>query len=143
MKKASQKERNRALVISLVILFFFSGIFLLESVMHYNVGRLFDPCGFKQRYHLPCITCGFTTAVRAFARGSIIEAFIIQPAAALISCFMVIYSGVCFFIALTGNVPDFAVRYRALKRIYIISAWTVILLSAWAVTMIRALAARG
>ena len=143
MKKASIKERRTALIVCVIIVCFFSIVFILESVLHFDIGSLFDPCGFKQQYHLPCITCGFTTSLRAFARGDIIESFKIQPAAALLNCIMVIYAATCLFVVITGKIPDFAVRIRQLRRMHLIIALVVILLMAWAVTLTRALVERG
>lgn len=143
MEKASGKERKIALVVCLSVLGILGGVFVLESVAQFDIGRLFDPCGFKQRYRLPCITCGWTTATRAFARGELVNAFYIQPAAALVNCLMLVSAVVSFVIAVTGKIPLFVVRLRReLKYSHLLIVLVVVLLSGWAVTFTRAVGAR-
>ncbi len=143
MEKASEKERKTALIVCVIVIGVLGVVFLLESVAHFDIGRLFDPCGFKQRYRLPCITCGWTTATRAFARGEFGEAFRIQPAAALVNCLMAMSAVVCFVIVISGRIPRWVVRlYRELKLSYLLMAFATILLSGWAVTFFRAFSAR-
>ena len=67
-----------------------------------DIGRLFGPCGFKQRYSLPCPTCGMTTCALVFARGRIVEAFYIQPAGALLLCLMVVSAFLALHTAVFG-----------------------------------------
>jgi hypothetical protein len=104
--------------------------------------RWLDPCGFKQRFALPCPTCGMTTSALAFARGRIFESFYIQPAAALACCIMVIAA----FLALLTAV--FGIYFRSLdslfcevKTRYVILVLIVVIAAGWAVTLARALMA--
>ena len=141
--RASSRQRIIAAILFLVVVAFF-GFFALAG--HYNIdmGRLFDYCGFKQRYGLPCPTCGMTTATLAFAQGKIFEAFYIQPACALLCCVLVTTVILAFVTAVFG------VNFRFLKRLsrevkvrYIILALIVIIAASWAVTLARALAAKN
>jgi len=42
-------------------------------------------CGFHERTGYPCPTCGMTTAFAYAARGRLVEAFVVQPAGALLA----------------------------------------------------------
>jgi len=108
-----------------------------------NTDRWFSPCGFKQRYGLPCPSCGMTTAMIAFARGEVLNAFYIQPAAAVICFAAVVALMFAFVMAVLGT--DFGlIGYLSeqLKTRHIIFAVVVIVCGAWAVTLARALAGR-
>jgi hypothetical protein len=107
-----------------------------------NMDRLIGPCGFKQRYGLPCPSCGMTTAVIAFARGRVLNAFYIQPAAAFMCSVAVVVVMFAFVMAVSGT--DFGLIGRLseqLKARHIIFAVMVIVCCGWAVTLARALAA--
>jgi len=109
-----------------------------------NMDRLIGPCGFKQRYGLPCPSCGMTTAIIAFAKGDVPSAFYIQPAAAVFCSAVVLAVMFAFVMAVLGT--DFGlIGYlgEQLKVKNIIFAAIVIVCSAWAVTMARALAGRA
>ncbi len=128
------------IVFSAVVGFF--GIFALAG--HYNIdmGRWLGYCGFKQRYGLPCPTCGMTTATLAFAQGKIFEAFFIQPAGALLCCVLVVIALLALVIAVFGVYFRFLERFfREVKVKYIILALIVIIAAGWAVTLARALGA--
>lgn len=102
------------------------------------------PCGFKQRYGLPCPGCGMTTAAVAFAQGKILEAFYIQPAAAVIVCGVVIAAVFALFMAITGRYFVFFERFLAdVKLKYVILALVIVFACGWAVTLARALAAKN
>ena len=128
------------IVFSAVVGFF--GIFALAG--HYNIdmGRWLGYCGFKQRYGLPCPTCGMTTATLAFAQGKIFEAFYVQPAGALLCSVLVVIALLALVIAVFGVYFRFLERFfREVKLKYIILAIIVIIAAGWAVTLSRALAA--
>lgn len=118
------------------------GLFALAG--HYKIALWPFPCGFKQRYNLPCPTCGVTTSVIAFAQGKILESFYIQPAAALLCCVLAVSAFLAFFIAVFGVYFDFLNRFFSKVKIkYTILALIVIIAAGWAVTLARALAANN
>ena len=129
-----------AAIVCLAVVGFF-GLFALAGHYNINMGRLLGYCGFKQRYGLPCPTCGMTTAVLAFAQGKIFEAFYIQPACALLCCVLVVIAFLAFVIAIFGVYFRFLERFFAEVKVrYIILALIVIIAAGWAVTLARALA---
>jgi len=120
------------------------GLFHLAATGRIDVDRVLDPCGFKQRYSLPCPTCGMTTSILAFARGSIFESFYIQPAAALMCSIMVVAA----FLALLKAVLGIHFRFldslfSKIKVKYLILTLIIVIAAGWAVTLARALAARN
>jgi hypothetical protein len=122
-----------------------AGSFGLFALMgHYKISPWPFPCGFKQRYNLPCPTCGVTTSVKAFAQGKILESFYIQPAAALLCCVLAVSAFLAFFVAVFGVYFDFLNRFlTGIKIKYVIIALIVIVAIGWAVTLARALAANN
>jgi len=139
--RSSSRQRIAAVIVCLAVVGFF-GLFALAG--HYNIdmGRWLGYCGFKQRYGLPCPTCGMTTALLAFAQGKIFEAFYVQPAGALLCCVLVVIAFLAFLIAVFGVYFRFLERFFSeIKVRYIILALIVIIAAGWAVTLARALAA--
>ena len=102
------------------------------------------PCGFKQRYGLPCPTCGITTSILAFAEGRVFESFYIQPAGGL-ACFMLAVAAILNLITvLFGRYLCFAKRFLAEVKVrYVIIVVLIIIACGWMVTLARALAAKG
>jgi len=137
--RASSRQRLLAgLVLSVVVISF--GLLWLAASGKINVGILIDPCGFKQKYGLPCPTCGMTTSALAFVQGKIFESFYIQPAAALLCCILVIVAFLAFLIAVFGVYFGFLNRFfTEVKTKHIILALLVIIAAGWAVTLARAL----
>jgi hypothetical protein len=137
--RASSRQRLLAgLVLSVVVISF--GLLWLAASGKINVGILIDPCGFKQKYGLPCPTCGMTTSALAFVQGKILESFYIQPAAALLCCILVIVAFLAFLIAVFGVYFGFLNRFfTEVKTKHIILALLVIIAAGWAVTLARAL----
>ncbi len=130
-----------AAIVCLAVVGFF-GLFALAGHYNINMGRWLGYCGFKQRYGLPCPTCGMTTAVLAFAQGKIFEAFYIQPTCALLCCVLVVIALLAFVTAVLGVYFRFLEHFFAdVKVRYIILALIVIIAAGWAVTLARALAA--
>jgi hypothetical protein len=117
-------------------------LWLLQRV-GFDFGLLFGPCGFRQRTGLTCPTCGMTTAILAFARGKVLTAFYVQPAAALLCSLLVL---VAFFALLTAvSGVYFIVFDRLLAEVrlkHVVLGLLVILAAGWAVTLARALAAQ-
>jgi hypothetical protein len=95
------------------------------------------PCGFKAQFGLPCPTCGMTTSLVAFAKGNILNAFYIQPAAATLCCLLIGAGAFSLVIAIAGT--DWGL-VRSIKLKYIIVTFMVIIGGGWAVTLARALA---
>jgi len=143
----TQKQTNRASVTErkLAGLIFLSlaallGLLIVCRIAGFDISRMFLPCGFQQRYHLPCPTCGWTTALKAFSQGHLIRAFYIQPAASLICLGLLVLALIALYIALSGVRPTFVRRlYRELKLKHILGSFVVIVLAGWAVTFVRAI----
>jgi hypothetical protein len=136
--RASARRRITAALVFLAI----AAVFLLAWLMgRYHITLYPFPCGFKQRYGLPCPTCGMTTSVLAFAQGQIIRSFYIQPAAAF---FCALAVAAAFFALLTAVFgiysPILERRLASLKLRYIVAALLFVLAAGWAVTLARALA---
>ena len=141
METASRKERKMGLLLFVLVAVGFGALFLCESVLEYDVGRLFNPCGFKQRTQLPCITCGWTTATRALVRGDIGQAITAQPAAVMVNLLIAVGALIGLALAVTGRIPRPLVRlYRDLKWWQMLAALTVVLLAGWGVTLATAFA---
>ena len=139
--RASFRRRLGAGAFFLVLAASF-GLFALAG--HYKIALWPFPCGFRQRYNLPCPTCGVTTSVLAFAQGKIIESFYIQPAAALLCCVLALSAFLAFFVAVSGVYFGFLNRFFTEVKIkYIVLALIVIVAASWAVTLARALAANN
>ena len=143
VRRASARQRAIAAFISLAV----SGslaLFGLAGYYQIDMGRWLGYCGFKQRYGLPCPTCGMTTATLAFSQGKILEAFYIQPAAAFLCSLMVVAASLCFLVAVFGIYFSFFDRlFSQVKIRYVIIALMVIIAAGWAVTLARALAANA
>ncbi|MGA1980542.1 MAG: DUF2752 domain-containing protein [Sedimentisphaerales bacterium] len=139
--RASHRQRLAAGGVFLSLAGFF-GLFALMG--HYKISPWPFPCGFKQRYNLPCPTCGVTTSVKAFAQGKILESFYVQPAAALLCSVLAVSVFLAFFMAVSGIYFSFLNRFFTEVKIkYIILALIVIVAAGWAVTLARALAANN
>ena len=138
LRRPTAKERTIAGVIGAGIFGLFGVLWLLQRV-GFDFSLLFPPCGLKMRTGWPCPTCGMTTAVLAFARGEVLTAFYVQPAAAFLCGVLV---AVAFFALLAGV---FGVYFSFLDRLltelrlwHVIIGLLVILAAGWAVTLARA-----
>ena len=141
--RASSGQRKVSAIVCLGIIVFFA-VFALAGHYKIDMGRLLGYCGFKQRYGLPCPTCGMTTATLAFAQGRILEAFYIQPACGLLCCVIVLAAIMAFIIAVFGVYFRFVERFfEEVKIRYMILALVVIIIAGWAVTFARALVANN
>jgi len=139
--RASPHQRIIATVVFLVVAGSF-GLAWLAATGKFDIGWWLGPCGLKQKYGLPCPTCGMTTSVLAFSQGKIFESFYIQPAAGLLCCVLVIIAFLSLLIAVFGVYFGFIKRFFAEVKIkHIILALIVIIVAGWAVTLARALAA--
>ena len=137
--------REQRLVAALVFLWIGAGFccLWLMSKGIINVDLLFGPCGFKQRYGLPCPSCGMTTSSIAFIQGQILKAFYIQPAGAFLCSLLAISAFLAFLIAVFGVYFEFLKRFLEQIRLsYVIIAFLIIVAAGWMVTLSRALAAR-
>jgi len=141
--RATNQQRITAAVLFLGIVATF-GISALAANHKIDISWLLRPCGFKQRFDLPCPTCGMTTSLLAFSQGKIFEAFYIQPAAALLCCVLVVSALLALFTAVFGVYFEFLNRFFTKVKIkYVILALLVIIAAGWAVTLARALAAKS
>jgi len=137
--RASFHQRLGAGLVFLAVVAFF-GLFRLAAIGKINIGFWLEPCGFKQKYDLPCPTCGMTTSALAFVRGRFFESFYIQPAAALLCCILVVVAFLAFLMAASGVYFRFLRRFFAEVKIrYIVLALLIIVAAGWAVTLARAL----
>jgi len=141
-RRASARERKIAALIGSGVVALFAGLWLLQRV-GLDFGLLFGPCGFRQRTGLTCPACGMTTAVLAFARGEVLTAFYVQPAAGFLCSWLVLAA---FFALLTGL---WGVYFTIFDRLFVeirlkhvIVGLFVILAAGWAVTLARAWAAQ-
>jgi len=125
------------------ILAVFGALWGLQK-LGFDFGSLFNPCGFKQRTELPCPACGMTTSVQAFARGHVLRAFYVQPAAALLCSLLVLGGFLALLVAASGVYFNCFDRFaREVKIGYVIVGLVVVLAAGWAVTLARALAAQA
>ncbi len=139
--RASRQQRLVAGLVFLGIIAVFAFLWLSAKGI-INIGLLFGPCGFKQRYGLPCPTCGITTSAIAFASGQVLKAFYIQPAGAFFCCIMVVSAFFALFTTVFGVYFVFLKRFfDEVKAKYIILALVIIIAAGWIVTLARALAA--
>ena len=137
--RASTHQRMAAAIICLSIIVFFS-FFALAGHYKLDLGRWLGYCGFKQKYGLPCPTCGMTSATLAFSQGKILQAFYIQPACALLCCLIILIALAAFITAVSGKHFCFIERFlNEVKVRYIILALIIIIAAGWAVTLARAL----
>jgi hypothetical protein len=140
--RATPKQRVVAAVVCISVVAFFI-VFFIAGRYKVDMGFFLGRCGVKQNFGLPCPTCGMTTATLAFARGKILQAFYIQPAAGFLCSVLVFAAILSFFISVFGIYFRFVHRFFTEVRLrYIILALLVIILSGWAVTLTRALAAK-
>lgn len=132
--------RGRVIAASLfLVLVAFFGVLWLAANEKIDMWW-FDPCGFKQRYGLPCPTCGMTTSVLAFVRGRIFQAFYIQPAAALFCCVLVAAAFLAFLTAVFGLYFGCLRRFLREVRTRDVILWLIIIVAAgWVVTLAREL----
>jgi len=140
--RASFRQRLTAGIIFLAIVALF-GFFWFTANGKINIDRWLGLCGFKQKYDLPCPTCGITTSALAFAQGKIFESFYIHPAGALLCCALVIVAFWAFLTSVFGVYSGFLKRFLSEVKIkHIILALIIIIAAGWAVTLARALAAK-
>ena len=140
--RASRQERAAAGAVFAAVLVFFV-VLGLASAKVINIGLLLGPCGFKQRYGLPCPTCGWTSSGEAFVRGDFVGSYYIQPAAALMFSVLAVGAFFALFTAVFGVHSRFLRSFwNRLKLGYLIGAVIIVIAGGWAVTLARALAAR-
>jgi hypothetical protein len=142
IRRASVRERTVAALIVCAVVAGFGGLWLAQRV-GFDFGVLFGPCGMKQRTGLPCPTCGMTTCVLAFARGSVLTAFYVQPAGAFLCSLLVVGTFFAFLAAVLGVYFGFFDRLRTELTVkYVVVGLLVILAAGWAVTLARAVTAQ-
>jgi len=139
--RASFHQRITATIVFSAIATLFA-LAWLAAAGKFDIGWWLGTCGLKQKYGLPCPTCGMTTSVLAFSQGKIFESFYIQPAAALLCCVLVVIAFLALFTAVFGVYFGFVRRFITEVKIkHIVLALIVIIAAGWAVTLARALAA--
>ena len=136
--RASARQRLFAIVFFLAAAASF-GLLRLAATNRIDISRWLNPCGFKQRYGLPCPTCGMTTSALTFAQGKILESFYIQPAAAVLCGILLVAAFLAFLIAVSGVYFCSLTRFFTKVKVrYIIAALLVIIAAGWLVTLARA-----
>jgi hypothetical protein len=143
IRPASPGERKIAGLVFAGTVAFFGGLWLLQEI-GFDFGLLFGPCGMKQRTGLPCPTCGMTTSVLAFARGRVLWAFYVQPAAGLMCTLLVAAAFLAFLAAAFGVYFSIFDRLLAKVRLRdVLLGLLIVLAAGWAVTLARALASQN
>lgn len=141
LSRASRRQRATSAIVCLVLIALFG---LLWFAAHYKISLSPYGCGFKQKYDLPCPTCGMTTSVYKFVRGEIFGyngSFYAQPAAALLCAILFVVAILAFIIAVFGVYFGFLDRFfKEVKIRHIILALIIIIAAGWTVTLARALA---
>ena len=141
--KATSGQRKMGGVIFLIVALSLAGVGLLES-MQYDIGRLFMPCGFKVRHGLPCPTCGYTTAFRAFATGHVVSAFRVQPAACLMGVALLASAIIGLYVAISGHYPHWLRKGLAectLKHLFF--TLLLVMFLGWAVLLAQTVAQKS
>jgi hypothetical protein len=140
LPRASLRQRVAAAGVFLAVVIFF-GVFALAAGGRIELDRWVDPCGFEQKYGLPCPTCGITTSVLAFSQGKFFKSVYIQPAGALLCCVLVVIAFFALLVVIFGVYFPFLKRFvTEVKVKHIILALIVIIVAGWLVTLARALA---
>jgi len=140
-KLFSRASANQRLIAAAVFLVIAAGFTLGWLMGRFHFSLYPYPCGFKQRYNLPCPTCGMTTAVIAFSHGHINDAFYAQPAAVFFCCLAIVIAFFAFLIAGLGVYSPLVERQFALFKLrYVFVVLLLILAAGWAVTLARAIA---
>ena len=136
--RASLRQRLAATAVFLAAAGLFA-VLNLAAAEKINLNRWLNPCGFKQRYNLPCPTCGMTTAAIVFSQGKIFKAFYVQPAGALLCLSLAITALFALLTALFGVYFLFLKRFFAEVKVrYIILTLIIVIAAGWAVTLARA-----
>jgi len=142
IRKASGHQRKIAGGVACAVFSLFASLWLLQR-LEFDFGRVFPPCGLRMRTGLTCPTCGMTHAVLAFAKGRVLTAFYLQPAAGLLCSLLVVAAFFAFLIAVCGVYFSFLDRlFAAVRVVHVVVGLLVILAAGWAVTLARALAAQ-
>jgi len=130
------------LLVFMVVMAGFS-VVRLAAEGQVDLGRWLPPCGFKQRYGLPCPTCGMTTAAMLFVKGKLFEAFYVQPAGAVLCTLAAVAAILALLVAVSGlyfDVSGCIGSWISLK--YVLLLLGVVIACGWAVTLARTLAGR-
>jgi hypothetical protein len=140
-KLFSRASANQRLIAAAIFIVIAAGFTLGWLMGQFHFSLYPYPCGFKQRYNLPCPTCGMTTAVIAFSHGRISDSFYDQPAAGFFCCLAIVIAFFAFLVAASGVYSPLVERQLAsLKLRYVFVALLLILAAGWAVTLARAIA---
>ena len=140
--RATRQERLIALAVFCSIAALFGGLYSAQR-LGYDVGQVFSPCGFEQRYNLPCPTCWMTRSVLAFSRGEILRSYYMQPAGGLLCTVTALAGVIGGVIAVSGRKFAFLGRLgREVTVKQMILFVLLVLAGGWLVTLARALAAR-
>jgi hypothetical protein len=138
----SRATSAQRLIAGLIFLVIISGFSLGWLMGRFHFSLYPFPCGFKQRYNLPCPSCGMTTAVIAFSHGRIADAFITQPAAGFLCCLAVLITFFAFLVCGFGVYSPAVERLLlSIKLRYVFIILFLIFAAGWTVTIARALTA--
>ena len=114
----------------------------LAATGHIDIERWLTPCGIKQRYGLPCPTCGWTTAALAYSQGHIGKAFVIQPAAALVYTTAAVMGIYALFVAVAGcELRSVKQVWMRVRTWHIVAVVLLVIVVGWAVMLARAMVA--
>lgn len=133
----SGRQRLGAVCVSLGIAVGFLSLGLAQR-LGFDFGTLFGPCGFKQRYGLPCPTCGMTTAVLAFARGEVVRSFSIQPCAGLLCSVLAGGAVLVLGVAISGRCPSpLAWFWARLRFVHVLLGLAFVVAAGWVWTLLQ------
>jgi hypothetical protein len=142
-KLVSYASARRRIITAGIFLAIAGGGVFLWVAGHYKITLYPFACGFKQRYGLPCPTCGYTTAAIAFAQGHIIDSFYIQPAAAVFCCIAAVIAFFALLQAVFGVYsPALESRLVSMKLRYAVAALVIVIAAGWGITLTRAIVAK-
>ena len=141
--RATKNQRLIAAGVFVAILLIFL-VFHLSGRGYFDLGQMFGPCGFKQKYSLPCPTCGMTRSFLAFAGGDIVKSFIVQPAGGFFCVILVLTAFLSLIICVFGVYFNFINQLLLEVKIrYIILFFGIVIACGWAVTLARAIVQRS
>ncbi|MBP8305168.1 MAG: DUF2752 domain-containing protein [Phycisphaerae bacterium] len=135
----SARQRLGAACLGVAIVVGFLSLGLAQR-LGFDFGTWFGPCGFKQRYGLPCPTCGMTTSVLAFARGDPARSFSTQPCAGLMCSALAGGAVLLLWVAACGRCPGPVARFWArLGLLHVLLVLALIVAAGWIWTLVRAI----
>ena len=122
---------------ALVVFLICAGVLLTADLLAPKLGRGvgtheelgLPPCGLEAATGIPCATCGMTTTFSLMAHGRYVDAFINQPAGALLAVLTVMAMVVSGYALVTGM--SLTPLSRAIWRPKVVVIGLIVLVLAW------------